>query len=171
MEKNIILLQAKYNQYANSNLFALLEQIDSKILTHNMGTYYKSILGTIEHYLTSSIVFFARNFSGLADKNICIQEIMSFLEADFVLKSEYKNNLAALKMVVQKVDSKMIEIIENMSDFDKDTKLEIGSFSITKNRAQLLLTFLNHNTHHRGEISAMLDILGVSNNFAGMLMM
>lgn len=169
--KEIILLQARYNQHADSNLLNLLEQIDFNLVKHNVGAYYRSPLETIEHYIAGSIVFFARNFTSFANKDIDTSKMLGFLESDFVLKERYKRDAHSLRGVVEELNARIIEIVENIDDFALEAKIEFPNFVVVKPRSQLLLTFLNHNIHHRGEISAMLDILGVSNNFAGMLMM
>ncbi|MDY3663405.1 MAG: DinB family protein, partial [Campylobacter sp.] len=66
-------------------------------------------------------------------------------------------------------DEKIIQIIEKTPELEKIDELSFPGITFKKSRANLILALLNHSTHHRGIIGAQLELLGVSNDFNGML--
>ncbi len=166
--KDFVLLQARYNQYADNGLLECLEKIPFDTLQKNVGTYFNNILATMEHIVGGHVMFFSRFFIAYTDKPICINEMLSFVTPDFKLTEKCKADFASLKKAVQEVDSKIIEIIENINDFESMGVVKFPQVTFNKKRGELILAALTHATHHRGEISAMLDILGVTNDFAVM---
>ncbi|STQ87027.1 hypothetical protein LS73_005620 [Helicobacter muridarum] len=167
--KDILLLQAKYNQFADNNLLATIEKVEFSKLQSNIGSYFKNAIGSIEHSLVANIYFFGSIFSTYTNKQVDINELLNISLPGGVLKDEYKSSFAGLKKAMLLVDSKIIEIVENIDDFTSRGKIEFPGITFEKPRGELILAILNHNIHHRGEVSAILDILGISNNFAGML--
>lgn len=167
--KDMILLQARYNQFANNNLLKTIENVHFNALQHNVDSYFKSVIGTIEHYVSANILFFGNFFITYTDRAVCIQEIRQFIAVGGGLKDEYKKDFQSLKQVIQKTDEKIIEIVQNIHDFNTIGKIEFPQITFEKPRGELILAILNHAIHHRGEVSAILDILGISNDFAGML--
>ena len=83
--------------------------------------------------------------------------------------SEVLKDFNSLENCIKKVDSKLLEVIERIDDFNTIARLEFPQITFEKPLSQLILAIINHATHHRGELSAMLEILGVENDFAGML--
>lgn len=168
--KDMLLLQAKYHQFADNNLLEILEKLDFSLLNKNIDTYFKNVLGTMEHYVSANIMFFTKFFVTYTDSCICVNELLKF-SAISGLKEPYKQDIKGLKEVIQTTDNKMIEIIQNINDFESIATIQLPHFAITKPRGELILGILNHSSHHRGEISAMLEILGIPNDFARMLAM
>lgn len=170
--KDMLLLQARYNQFADNNLLELLEKQDYAKLEQCTGTYFKSVLGTMEHYVGANIMFFTKFFVNYADSYVCVNEILAFSEVGMpAIKAKYKKDFKSLQEVVITTNAKMLEIIQKINDFESMGKIELPSYSIIKPRGELILGILNHSIHHRGEISAMLETLGIPNDFARVLAM
>lgn len=165
--KKMITMMAKYNQLADINLLKTLEGVEYDKLKHNVGTYFNNPLEVISHYVATHIMFI--NF--LKDQttcDVCCAEVGSFI-VDDKLKDEVLKDFNSLENCIKKVDSKLLEVIERIDDFNTIARLEFPQITFEKPLSQLILAIINHATHHRGELSAMLEILGIENDFAGML--
>ena len=165
--KKMITMMARYNQLADINLLKTLEGVEYDKLKHNVGTYFNNPLEVISHYVATHIMFI-NAFKTQATCNICCAEVREFA-VDGRLKDEVLKDFKSLKNCIEKVDAKLLEIIENIDDFGRIARLEFPKVTFEKSLGQFMLTAITHAIHHRGELSAMLEILGIENDFAGML--
>ncbi|RAX54259.1 hypothetical protein CCY99_04405 [Helicobacter sp. 16-1353] len=162
--KEILLLQAKYNKFANENMFSTLKQVERGLLEKNCGLYYGSIMHTAGHLVAGEIGIFIKEFSMYCDKKPSNQLLESLTKLE-----EIQKNVDSIASLCQKADSEIIDIIQNTNDFNKVEILSFPGISFSKSRGFLMLAILNHSTHHRGQIAAALDSFNIENDFNGML--
>lgn len=93
-------------------------------------------------------------------------DILSQINEDLSLKNK---GAASITKLFAACDEKIIQIIEKTPELEKIDELSFPGITFKKSRANLILALLNHSTHHRGIIGAQLELLGVSNDFNGML--
>lgn len=168
--KQTLLLQAQYNKFANANMFAVLQKAPKDSLYKDCGLYYGSIMQTAEHALCGAIGIILGRFSAFSAKKLeGLNELLGYLTPEMRLKSEIYNDLSAFATLQEKVDSKTIELIESIDDFERVETLAFPGVEFKKPRGFLILAFLNHSVHHRGQIAAALDTLKIENDFGGML--
>lgn len=53
--REMLRLQARYNQFANNNMLAVLQTLSPSDLQKDVGVYYTSISGTFAHILEGDI--------------------------------------------------------------------------------------------------------------------
>lgn len=162
--KNTLLMQAKFNQKANIAMFEMLKNLSEENLDKDCGTFYKSIRAELCHLIGVNVAVFGGVFAKWA--NVDCGEILNSINADLSVKN---TDLDALKALCVKCDEKILEIISNAGELEKMDELSFPGITFKKSRANLILAILNHSLHHRAIIATELDILGISNDFNGML--
>lgn len=168
--KQALLLQAQYNQFANKNMFATLQNAPKEALYKDCGLYYGSIMQTAEHSICGIIGIVLQHFSPFAAKRLEeMDALFGAITPEGKLQSAIFNDLDAFAKLQNQVDSKVIELIQSIEDFDSIAVLTFPGVEFKKPRGFLILALLNHVIHHRGQIAGALDILKIENDFNGML--
>lgn len=179
--KETLLLQAQYNQLANSNMLATFKKCPKEALYKDCGLYFGSVMQTAEHILCEDIELVLGRFSAFASKPLeGVGEILQTLnleegklqsviyEGMHRLKSAFYEDMGAFETLRAKVDNKIIELIESIEDFKSIETFTFPGVEFKKSRGFFILALLNHATHHRGQIAGALDMLKIENDFNGM---
>jgi uncharacterized damage-inducible protein DinB len=165
--KEVIVALAKYNRGVNLNLIETLEKAGTEVVTKETGTYYKTILGTIQHCFWYEVAWIKRykvlgKYSAL-DAAILGEELDA-------LKAKVGDDWAKLSALMKEIDALYVSFAEEVSAEDLQKPIKFKNFKGEEQERlvwQIAFHVLNHYTHHRGEISGALDRMGVSNDFAG----
>lgn len=168
--KEMLRLMTRYNMNANKGMMKVLEKVNIEDLKKDMGLYYDSVLGTFEHNLIVDIAIFGGVFRSYCKNpdavNAPVFKLASLKDG---LKPEVKKDLETLFDVRKEVDEAMTKLVDDLDDLNKIEELEFPGVTFKKPRFQMVMSILVHSSHHRGQIAAALDILGIDNDFAGML--
>ena len=165
--KEVILALAKYNRGANLNLIKTLEEAGSDVVARETGTYYKTVLGTIQHCFWYEVSWLKR-YKVLREYATLRAPILD--EEVDALKATVGDDFMKLSALMKEIDSLYVSFVEELTAEDL---LKSIRFKNSKGEDQERIVWqtifhvLNHYTHHRGEISGALDRMGVSNDFAG----
>lgn len=143
---------ARYNRWQNENLYGTADRLSDAERRSDRGAFFKSIHGTLSHILWADGQWMAR-FEKQERPPGSIKESVS-LWPDW---ADMKTKRAA-----------MDEHILNWSRGVNDEFLggDIAWFSgaikrdVTKPAWQIMVHFFNHQTHHRGQVHAMLTQAG-----------
>ena len=162
--REMLRLQARYNQFANNNMLAVLENLSPSELQKDVGVYYTSVLGTFCHVLEGDIAILLGIINAYAPNPLDVKNLQDALASG--LQDKSFESLSALR---KEADRAIIELVDAIADFSEVKTLSFPGVSFEKPIAQYFLALLNHSIHHRGQIAAILDIMGVPNDFAGML--
>jgi uncharacterized damage-inducible protein DinB len=165
--KAIIAALTVYNQGANRALCETIAKVDEEPLKRDCGTYYHSVLATIQHYLSYEISWLKRYRT--FGSHAALSDAILDRELDDIL-SRTKDSLKETQSVLLPIDAVFVNLVNEMTDSDLDRLVKFTNprgEEIEKKYWKTIFHVLNHSTHHRGEISAMLDILKISNDYAG----
>lgn len=66
--RETLILQARYNKFANTNMFSTLKKVKSRLLYDDCGLHYGSIAQTAGHVVGGEIGIFIKIFSSYSDK-------------------------------------------------------------------------------------------------------
>ncbi len=143
---------ARYNAWQNRNLLNAADALDEADRQRDRGAFFGSIAGTLSHLLWGDRVWMSR-FAGLEKPLGGIGE-SSGLHSDW---AAYKGERVA-------TDAAILAWAARLGDGDLDGELSWRSGAAGRDVRRplgLLVThFFNHQTHHRGQVHAMLTAAG-----------
>ena len=167
MQKDTLVLWAKYNKAANEKMDAIIKTLPPEQWDKNLGGFFKSIRGLCSHLYICDFNWLKR-FSKLRDFAVFNDSFFgrdpySFSEILFEAMGEYLEKRPVL-------DGKITAFADELEDEDLDKLLKYTDSrgnAFERNFGGLVLTSFNHDTHHRGMISLYLEMLGHENDFSG----
>ena len=141
---------AAYNAWANGTLYEAVGQLDEAAYRRNLGAFFGSLHGTLNHLLCADHIWLKR-FTGTGEAPTSLDAV---LHEDF----------AGLREARQAADARLAAFVDSLTeeriagDF---TYSPITSPAIIIHPLGPALTHVfNHQTHHRGQCHAMLTALG-----------
>lgn len=144
-------LMARYNSWMNGRLYDACEKLSDEDRKRDLGAFFGSIHGTLNHLLLTDQVWLAR-FAGKPP---------AFTRLDQELYRLFRD----LEVERWNTDFRLIEWAAKQTDETLARDLEYTSIvAPAKKRTPLWLAathLFNHQTHHRGQVTAMLTRLGV----------
>jgi len=165
--KEVIAAFAKYNKGANLALFDTLDKAGTGIAKKASGTFYKTILATIQHCLWSELTWLKR-YKALGDYSALHAGILD--EEVDALKAEVGEDYQKTVSLLKEVDSSFVAFTDEIGPEDLQRPIKFKNAKGEEQERtcwQTIFHVLNHGTHHRGEISGVLDNFGINNDFSG----
>jgi uncharacterized damage-inducible protein DinB len=165
--KKLLLMHALYTQQANKKVFDLLDAITPEERNKDRKSYFKSLTGLALHNI-GSILFFHGLMRPVLPEN-------KALDGTVDLRMPDGENLDAggwtqLKEVARQADQATVDFVKSLSEDDLHKQLPIewfGGNPATVPVHYLLNIAVVHGVHHRGQISQILDTMGIDNDFSG----
>ncbi|WP_298496574.1 DinB family protein [uncultured Maritimibacter sp.] len=144
---------ARYNAWQNDSLIAATDTLTDAARRQDRGAFFGSIEATFLHILWADRIWMSRFAPGQVDNPGGRPPAM--ITADWQAFKTEREELDAL-----------IEAWANaVEEADFDTPLHwysgIQKRDVTEDRAFIVTHMFNHQTHHRGQIHAMLTAAGV----------
>jgi uncharacterized damage-inducible protein DinB len=169
--KDVFLLWAKYNREADKKVYSILNNLSNEDREKDRGSYYKSLSGLFRHTFGGT-GFFLEMFRGALAGREEVQKVLAPL-ADIGRPGEGSLNEAQWKeagAIQEKLDNLLIDFIRALEDGDFQAPVKLAWYG--GNPESVPLHFLLHNlnahgTHHRGQISQILDELKIDNDYSG----
>ena len=142
---------AVYNRWMNEKLYGHCAQLTDAQRKEDVGAFFKSIHGTLNHLLLADRLWMGR-----------------FLSQPFVAKSldqELYPDFAALRGERATTDAQIEAWAQKLSDAILDSDLSYTSMvNPAPRRCPMRLAvahFFNHQTHHRGQVTTLLTQRGI----------
>jgi len=161
---------ARYNQATNRALYKILEGQDSALITGNAKSYFKSILGLLNHILVADLDWLTAYRNGSLDLPGLDSPVLDFKHPGW--GNILYDNLPDLWEHRQSVDGLLIRFIEVTPSklFEGDIDIKNPSGKVYKFPfGKILMHLFNHQTHHRGTIAQILDVNAVENDYSNLL--
>lgn len=155
-------LMAKYNQWMNDRLYNSLVGLSAFQLSKDQGAFFGSILGTLNHILVGDIIWLKR-FSKHPSNYTSLSYVTS-LDNPSSLSQIIYSDICTLTNVREKVDEAIVSFSLEASEQDYEVDLTYKNTkgqSFKKPFGYLVHHFYNHQTHHRGQVTTLLNQLNI----------
>jgi uncharacterized damage-inducible protein DinB len=143
---NNIALMARFNAWVNERIYGCVSGLSDADYRKDRKAYFGSIHRTLNHLLLVDRAWTCR-IKGVAHG---LKSLDQILYDDF----------AALRAARETEDSALIELVDSLSDEELRRTVTYRPMSLdgsfTNRCDHILITLFNHQTHHRGQIHAML---------------
>ncbi|WP_445115560.1 DinB family protein [Acinetobacter sp. WZC-1] len=150
MIRNHLLLLAQYNHWATDRLNQQLKDIPADDFHRDAGLFFKSIAGTLNHLLLGEhYIWYSRFKAGTS----------LALALDTVIHTEQQ----ALLNELQQKSVHWISLLDQLDPTTLDGQLTYTAVTgkqLTLPYAATLIHVFNHGTHHRGQVTAALTMMG-----------
>lgn len=144
-------MMARYNQWINENLYSVCAELSDEERKADRGLFFDTIHGTLNHLVLADKLWFGR----FTHEPFHVEGLDQELFADF----------EPLRDARVEMDRLVLEWTAGLTEAELAGDLEYRSVSNPAPRSLPLWIavthFFNHQTHHRGQVTAALSQLGV----------
>jgi uncharacterized damage-inducible protein DinB len=142
---------ANYNAWANERLFRMARALPDEMYRRQVGAYFKSLHGTLNHLLVADRIWM-RRLTGVGDHPDMLNAILF-------------DDLPSLHAARVEEDGRIIGFVQGLEESAFEEMCDYRTLNGTpqrQHRREILAHLFNHETHHRGQAHAILTVLGVS---------
>jgi len=155
-------LMANYNQWMNGNIYAAAAKMCAADLAQDRGAYFGSVLGSLNHILVGDTIWlkrFAEHPSALSSleyiKNIDTpKSLNTILHQDF---HDLQHSRIKMDAMIKDFSTELTDSILATTLTYRNTEGNL----FERKLGALVMHFFNHQTHHRGQISTLLNQAGI----------
>jgi len=147
-----LITAARYNQWANTRVYAACEALSPEALAEDRRGFFKSILGTLNHVLLADRIYRQR-----------LEQVpVTFARLDEILHRDF----AELRAAQVEQDAWYVGFAESLSAADLDGTMSFDTVETGEHFSLPLRTCLTnlfeHQIHHRGQIHHMISHAGLN---------
>ena len=150
--KEYALTMARYNLWQNESILAAAETLSPAERERERGAFFGSIQKTLSHLFWADMVWLSR-FTGTPGPEVGIPGSLSLI-------GDWETFLADRRSFDHRILQWAHDVVPDW--FEGDLSWFSGALSrdVTKAKKTLVIQLFNHQTHHRGQIHAMLTSAG-----------
>ena len=180
MVKSQFQLMAQYNALMNRKIIESLslstEQIQTEAeLWEDKGAFFGSILGTLNHILVGDLIWIQRfNAHPNHPQGFKSLEALNGFPVPKSLDQILFTTLTAYKLSRELLDAVIISFVDGIEKEDYKlglTYVNTKGDSFTKPFGHLLQHLFNHQTHHRGQVTTLLNQVDIGIGSTDLLML
>jgi uncharacterized damage-inducible protein DinB len=146
---------ARYNAWQNRSVYAACEQLSDAQRKENRGGFFGSIHATLNHMLWADQMWLSRFDAAEPPAKRSIADGLSLFE-----------DWSGLKAERSRFDGVILDWAERMEPATCEGDLTWYSASaereVTRPKSLIIAHVFNHQTHHRGQVNALLTGFGIN---------
>ena len=169
--KNLFQGFARYNSSVNQSLLELLQPLKKEQIMAETKAYYPSILETLLHILVADLIWLKR-YRGILETNKALANTKLLTLEEKGLREELKSNYTKLFQYRKQLDELIILFVKELDEDQMNSVIRYKNYKgedVEKELWKTLLHWFNHQTHHRGQTSVLLDLVGVDHDFSSVV--
>ncbi len=170
--KKLFKALAAYNKSVNRSIIELIEPLEKEQIMMITKSYFPSIFETFLHNFMVDLSWLKNNKDAFREiKALSNSKLISLEEG--LLRKELESDYTTFFLYRREMDDLISEFIDELNE----NKLNLvflyknaAGEDVGKELWKTLLHWFNHQTHHRGQLSALLDMIGVDHDYSSMVM-
>ncbi|MCW5621598.1 MAG: DinB family protein [Burkholderiales bacterium] len=156
-----IRLMAQYNRWMNDKVYAAAAALTPEQLAQERGAFFGSLLGTLNHLVVTDIIWLHR-LGTHPSRHRALDPVRQMPRPD-ALDQILHHDLESLAQARRSLDGIFLAWTEELTHADLDHVLDYHNMKGVAQRklfGSLVLNLFNHQTHHRGQATALLSQAG-----------
>jgi uncharacterized damage-inducible protein DinB len=165
--KKSFLNRARYNERVNREMYEILSVLTGRARRQETGSWFRSIHGILNHLIICDLNWLKR-YRALSPESAVLND-PRLDPPNLSWDHDLHDNFAGLRADRIIVDERICAWIEEfpVSRYGEVFEYHDSTGNVRRAAAGAAFEFLfQHQTHHRGQVSQILDRMGLSNNFA-----
>ena len=153
---------ARYNRWMNERIYAVSATLPEQEIMRDRGAYFGSIFATLNHIMVADLLWLHR-FARADESDRKLDPIRAMIEPT-KLDQPIQLSLAELATQREVIDLTVQRWIAGLSEERLIAPINYKNTSgvaFTRRLSFLLTHFFNHQTHHRGQATTLLNQAGV----------
>ena len=161
MKKEMFQALCRYNVWMNDKLYAVCGEMPDEMRKEDRGAFFRSVHGTLNHLLLADRVWLGR-FTG---QPFVVQSLDQELYSDFARLWEER----------RKTDAEIARWLESLGEEQLQAPFTFSTFTNPQEYTlplwQAALHLFNHQAHHRGQLTTLMNQLGYDSGVTDLMWM
>ncbi len=169
--KTVFQALARYNGSVNRSILELIEPLSKEQIMMQTKAYYPSVFETLLHNLIADLNWLKR-YRGAFKENRALNDTNILSLDDKALRKEFESDYKKFFEYRRQMDDLIIRFANDLDETKFDSIIKYKNYKgedMEKEIWKTLLHLFNHQTHHRGQVSVLLDLVGVDHDFSSMV--
>jgi uncharacterized damage-inducible protein DinB len=168
--KELFVINALYNQAADRAFMAILNGLSRDEREQDRGSYYKSLSGLAGHILGGTVHMLGM-FKDAVAQNDAASKALAALQSIALPKGPLSEaQWRQLAADMETADNAHVDFAKALAEGDLKSPVKVPWFKDNPESVPLFFMLnqvTTHGTHHRGQISQILDGMKIDNDYSG----
>ena len=168
--KELFVINALYNQAADKAFMSILNGLSNDEREQDRGSYYKSLSGLAAHILGGTVHILGM-FKDAVAQNGAASKALAALQAVALPKGPFSEaQWKQFAADIEAADNAYVNFAKALTDADLKSPVKVAWYRGNPDSVPLFFMLnqvTTHGTHHRGQISQILDAMKIDNDYSG----
>ena len=155
---------SKCNKYINLDMIKIIKE--NNFYNKSVTGYIKSISDILFHILDVDLSW-TNDLKQIINSNIFENNLYKNFDENILIINPYKS-IIEFENDRTVLDNLLLKFIKGINKYDVEKEITLNNNKI-KTVWEILIHMFNHQTHHRGQFSQILDENGINNDFSNMI--